>query len=286
MFNSFAYYSGLLTLLQRANEEFYHIFVERLTDGDMGNCALAIEEVSRPDAKQTKSMLMGNVLRLGDVENHPDEAIEISVKTSKCTALARPKSWKKFARMGDEDDDIVMRNADDDDEPRPTFGELAMQTRYVYDPSGYHDEDADASMDEDSQKKSESVEVEKEDLIRGYKYGTSYVPVPENNFPKLETKKGIDITGFIHSEHFRREWAMGEVQYVWADPNSPLQQVALSSVVRAMIKNDVMAIGRWVTKDGADPRMGILAPTKGETVDHLLWVQVNTPETDTETNTY
>ena len=261
---------------QRANEEFYHDFISRVESGDMGNCALAIEEVSRPDVKMTKSALMGNVLRIGDVENHPEEAIELNVKTSKCTALARPKSWKKFARMGDEDEDIIMRSADDDEQPKATFVQLAMQSRYMYDPTGHHNEDDETALDEDIERKGELVEVEKEELIRGYKYGTSYVPVPEDNFPRLETKKGIDITGFIHSEQFRREWAMGETQYVWADPSSPVQQVAMSSIVKAMTKENVMAIGRWVTRDGMDPKMGVLIPMTSEGVDHLLWVQVRT----------
>lgn len=33
---------------------------------------------------------------------------------------------------------------------------------------------------------------------------------------------------------FRREYALGEISYVWADPNSPAEQVALSALVRAM----------------------------------------------------
>jgi len=35
-----------------------------------------------------------------------------------------------------------------------------------------------------------------------------------------------------------------------------------------------MAIARWVTKDGADPKMGVLSPSIFENVDCLLWVQV------------
>lgn len=74
---------------------------------------------------------------------------------------------------------------------------------------------------------------------------------------------------------------MGEVQYVWADPANPQQQVALSSVVRAMKgkeddpkEQELFAIARWVTRDGADPKMGVLAPTVFERVDCLLWTHV------------
>ena len=35
-----------------------------------------------------------------------------------------------------------------------------------------------------------------------------------------------------------------------------------------------MAIARWVTKDGMDPKMGVLSPVVFDEVDCLLWAQV------------
>lgn len=67
---------------------------------------------------------------------------------------------------------------------------------------------------------------------------------------------------------------MSEVQYIWADPGSPQQQVALSSIVQAMFEKHVFAIARWVSKDGMDPKMGVLAPSMFTNIDCLLWVQV------------
>lgn len=67
---------------------------------------------------------------------------------------------------------------------------------------------------------------------------------------------------------------MGEVQYIWADPGSPQQQVALSSIVQAMYDKGVYAIARWVSRDGMDPKMGVLAPNIFTKIDCLLWVQV------------
>jgi Ku70/Ku80 beta-barrel domain len=67
---------------------------------------------------------------------------------------------------------------------------------------------------------------------------------------------------------------MGEVQYVWANPDSPQQQVALSSLVEAMDRLNMYAIARWVTRDMSDAKMGVLAPCRFQNVDCLLWVQV------------
>lgn len=73
---------------------------------------------------------------------------------------------------------------------------------------------------------------------------------------------------------FCRDHPLGEVSYIWADPASPNQQVALSSIAQAMEEKKVMAIARWVGRDGADPKMGVLSPSIFENVDCLLWVQV------------
>lgn len=71
---------------------------------------------------------------------------------------------------------------------------------------------------------------------------------------------------------------MSEVQYIWADPSSPNQQVALSSIVQGMLSARVMGIARWATKDGMDPKMGVVAPCSFDKVDCLLWVQVSMHE--------
>lgn len=232
---STSYYVILSNLpFQRANEEFYHTFVSALQNGIVGNCALALRETTRPDMKQTKSTLMGTVLRLGDVDSRSDEAIEMIVKTSKCTALARPKSWKKFAirETLDEDDEMEV----DEDEHKTAYAQLKMRSEYLVD-RGDHDEDEDVKMEEEDdetldeaekrakQKEKEELleKVEKEQLIRGFKYGTTYAPCPDGQFPRLPTKKGIDICGFFPAKNVRpmlsnKYTAHGEIVPSRAEP--------------------------------------------------------------------
>jgi len=167
--------------------------------------------------KTTKSVLMGTVLRIGDVEGRPQEAAEILVKSSKCTALARPKGWKKFGRRvgGGEDDEDEDMGGDDEDERKTAYAQLAMRTEYFVD-RAEHDDDEEAAdkgkdkdemdVDEDGETKEkvkeENIErVEKEQLVRGFKYGTTYVPCPDGQFPKLNSVKGIDICGFFRAEN-------------------------------------------------------------------------------------
>ncbi|TFK47939.1 SPOC domain-like protein [Heliocybe sulcata] len=261
--------------IKRANEAFFHTFVEELGNGTVGSCAFALQEISRPDVKSVKSALLGSVLRLGDIDTRSEEAIEVMVKYSKCTAITRPKGFKKFAKR-------PLPTDEQTDPESNLWVELKMQTKYVLEEE---DGDSDVEMKnvEDVNKESKDGEVEdkkepealdKEQLQRGFKYGSTYVLCPDGSFQKLDTRKGIDIAGFFRKKDFRRDYSMGEVYYVWADPSSPQQQVAFSSIVQAMFERDLMAIARWVNKDGAEPKMGVLYPDVGSTVDNFLFVQM------------
>ncbi|KAJ7226110.1 SPOC domain-like protein [Mycena pura] len=283
--------------IKRENEFFYTRFIEGLDHGVVGTCAFALREIARPDIKFTKSTLMGTTLRLGDTQSRPEEAIEINIKTSKCTALNRPKSWKKFGiRKKIPADDISDEGEQDemdvDDPARPpkkvNFVQLKMHTEYYVDRRDHNSED-DVKIEEQEAQLEENEDedltgtnkiapgleqVDKETLIRGFKYGTTYVPCPDGQFDRLPTTKGIDICGFFPAKNFRRELSMGEIQYVWGDPSQPEQQVAISSIAQAMYEKNVMAIARWVSKDGMDAKMGVLAPCIDEGVDCLLWAQM------------
>lgn len=150
---------------------------------------------------------MGTVLRIGDVEGHAEEACEILVKTSKATAVARGKSWKKFARRVDVSGEDDKMEGDGDDGKKVAFAQLMMRTEYYIDQMDHSedkDEEQDDAMDvdEDTDKKASNLEkVQKEQLVRGFKYGSTYAPCPDGQFPKLATKKGIDICGFFLAEN-------------------------------------------------------------------------------------
>ncbi|KAL4254498.1 ATP-dependent DNA helicase II subunit 2 [Abortiporus biennis] len=277
---------------KRANEEFFHMFASHLEDdrGVVGNCEFALSEISRPDIRQVKSSLMPTELRLGDTENHPDESIKIFVKSSKCTAIQRPKSFKKFAIRRAE----LMMEKKDKDDMKQTFVQLKLRSECFGEDEekmaraeqqkelhpeleAEDDEENDTpeqALAREKKKRELLIPLEKEDLVRGYKYGSDYVPVEDANFPRLPTKKGIDICGFFKVEGFKRDLAMNEVQYIFADPSSSVQQLALSSIIKAMNQTGCLAIARWVSRDGMDPKMGVLSPTECDNVDCFLWVQM------------
>lgn len=264
-------------ILQHENEKFYHTFISRLNTGIVGNCDFALQELSRPDIKQTKSALLGTVLRIGDVDARPHEAIEIVVKSSKSTAISRPKSWKKFSKRLPKDGES---DGEEEENGAAEFVQLHMRTDYYLESAGAPGSDRTSASEKANSEGASSSSttppqrMEKEELIRGFKYGSSFAPCPDGQFPKLPTRRGIDICGFFLEKNFRREYAMGEVTYLWADPNSGKEQVALSAIVQAMYEKGALAIARWVSRDGTDPKMGVLKPAVAENVDYFLWVQV------------
>lgn len=151
---------------------------------------------------------MHNVLRIGDTDTRTDEAMEILIKTSKCTAVNRPKAFKKFAirpKLRDRDEEVKAMAVDEEEEEgkATTYVQLKARTEYFVDKAEPKDDDEmEMKVEEDSEEAARLAaaaleKVEKEELIRGFKYGSSYVPCPDGQFAKLPTKKGIDLVGFI-----------------------------------------------------------------------------------------
>lgn len=174
----------------------------------MGTLSFALQEITRPEIKQTRSTLMATVLTLGDPSNNPLEALEIIVKTSKCTALARPKSWKRFApRDGKHADEMDVDSVPtilgdgSGETKKAVWAQLKMRTEFhVERDEQDNDDERNEDMDVDDTKRS-GAKVEKEQLVRGFKYGSSYVPCADGQFEKLSSHKGIYICGFFNADN-------------------------------------------------------------------------------------
>jgi ATP-dependent DNA helicase 2 subunit 2 len=208
------------------------MFAKQLTTGIVGSCEFALQDISRPDIKTTRSALMGSTLRIGDIHNKPTESMEIQVKLSKCTAIARPKSWKRVVlRKKDKDKDNKDEDGEggsdetEDDAEEPidttegaTYVELKKRSEYYRDSdeSSVDDEEDQTRVEEEKTvyddtrvKRDEQLTVEddrrvdREELIKGFKYGSTYTPCPDGQFDRLKTKKGIDVCGFFKSRNVR-----------------------------------------------------------------------------------
>ncbi|KAG8689972.1 ATP-dependent DNA helicase II subunit 2 [Ceratobasidium sp. 394] len=189
--------------VKRINENFWTQFIDRVENGQMGTCAYALHETSRPEPRPTKSAMSNNVFRIGDPEGVPGQAIEIAVKTSKATAIVRPHSMKKFAKRdvagaregGDgADRESTQQGAHGD---HKLYVELKRRTDYVVKlPESSH-ETEDNESEEGEKQESPGEVVEKETLVKAFKYGSTWVPCEEGHFEGLHTRKGIEVHGFI-----------------------------------------------------------------------------------------
>lgn len=195
------------------NENFYSRLISTLPEGFglLGSLEHALLTLTYPHIKETKSALLSTTLRLGDVEVRESEAIELNVRVAKCTSLARAASWKKFFKKDSDEEDIQ----DAEDEGKAIYKEVKRRTEYVIDRSTEEEEGKekepttqDISIDVDEEKSVVEEEtrfekVEKEQLIKGFKYGSTYVPCPDGQFERLNTKKGIEICGFFQRKNVR-----------------------------------------------------------------------------------
>lgn len=138
--------------------------------------------------------MMSHILRIGDAEEHPEESIEIPVKVSKSTMLARPKSLKKFAPR--------PSDRDEGQNGTTTYAQLSIRTEYYLNKHTTDLSEAEkVELKEEEEENIDAVELEmfeKEELVKGFKYGTTYVTCPDGHFENLPgANVGIHICGFF-----------------------------------------------------------------------------------------
>ena len=184
----------------------------------MGTLAYALQVTQSPDIKITKSTLSKTTLSIGDIHLRPDESIQIMVKTGKATATVRPPSLKKFAMRTDgSGGPKESQHQPQPSKPTmPSLGDVApleMRTQYVVKESDDIDDpkankpirDFDDEDEEDVSKDTfqDSQRVEKEDLTRAYKYGSTWIPIEDESADRLSTVKGLEVIGFSYEDLVR-----------------------------------------------------------------------------------
>lgn len=150
--------------------------------------------------------MANNIFRIGDPESMPDQAIEIAVKTSKATAIVRPHPMKKFtkrevgsAREGGMEWEQSQGSTPDQ---QKLYIELKRRTEYMVrlpeaKDSNEVEENEDNEEGESHKPEPTGEIVEKETLVKAFKYGSTWVPCEEGHFDGLHTRKGIEVHGFI-----------------------------------------------------------------------------------------
>ncbi|APA10393.1 hypothetical protein sscle_06g051630 [Sclerotinia sclerotiorum 1980 UF-70] len=223
-------------LVKAENEKLLRSFTESCLDGIFGTIAEAIEALATPVVKVTREYnTYTGPLTLGDPTKYPETAVSIDVARYFKTHQAKPVSARSYVEAGDEE----LPDADDLTSVKQT------RTYKVNDPTA----------------PGGKRDVERDDLEKGYEYGSTIVHISQadEGVTKLQAIKDFSIIGFVPN-NYERYLNMGESCITIPQKTNEKARMALSSFVHALNELNSCAVARIVKKDGADPLIVILAP--------------------------
>lgn len=157
----------------------------------IGTAAEAIQSLSTPKVKTTRIYKGGykGKLSLGDYKKYPDTALYIDVERYFRTKQAKPVGASSFVNQSNGEPSGQSSHTMNDVEMTDALDLSAVKSAFTYtvkDPSG----------------PGGKKHVERDELAKGYMYGSTAVPINESeeNVTKLETFQSFEIIGFIHKE--------------------------------------------------------------------------------------
>ncbi|CAG7921487.1 unnamed protein product [Penicillium olsonii] len=242
------------------NEELLQTFATDC-EGMFGTLDQAVSELDIPRPKVTKSVVsFRGTLRLGDPEEY-ETALRIPVERFFRTAVAKPSSASSFVqRSGAEpgQDSTLGGQGSNANESL-----TSVRTSRTYQIS---DESAPGGK----------VDVERDDLAKGYEYGRTVVAIDQSDesVTSLRTFAGLDLIGFIHEDKYERHMHMSNTNVIIPERGNDNASLALSSFIHALHEVESYAVARLVTKENKPPMVVLLAPSIEPDYECLIEVQL------------
>ncbi|KGO71826.1 DNA helicase, ATP-dependent, Ku type [Penicillium italicum] len=228
-------------------------------EGVYGTLEQAVSELDIPRIKVTKSMpsFKGNLM-LGNPEEY-DTAITIPVERYFRTYVAKPISASSF----------VPRSGTDAGSQAQVEGNgegdalTSVRTSRTYQIT---DESAPGGK----------IDVERDDLAKGYEYGRTAVPIEQTdeNVANLQTFAGMGLIGFVQKDHYDRYMHMSNTNIIIPQRANDNASLALSSLIHALYELESYAVARLVTKESKPPMLVLLAPSVEANYECLIEVQL------------
>ncbi|XP_037767924.1 X-ray repair cross-complementing protein 5 isoform X2 [Chelonia mydas] len=110
----------------------------------------------------------------------------------------------------------------------------------------------------------DETEVQKDDLVQGFCYGSDIVPFSKVDEEQMKYKteaKCFSVLGFSRSSQIQRHHYMGnQVLKVFAAKDDEAAAVALSALIHALDELDVVAIVRYAYDRRSNPQVGVAFP--------------------------
>lgn len=250
------------------NETLLRTLVEDC-DGVYGTFEQAVAELDVPRVKAVKSMAsFKGYLQLGNPEDY-DSAIRIPVERYYRTYVAKPPTASSFVLRSDpaagkeEAESSEAAAAKSESQSGDTNALTTVRSMRTY-----HVEDESAPGGK--------IDVERDDLAKGYEYGRTAVHISETdeNVTILETYAGLELIGFIQSGQYQRYMHMSNTNIIVGQRANDKATLALSSFIHALFELECYAVARLVTKENKPPVVVLLAPSIEPDYECLLEVQL------------
>mmetsp|Transcript_14585 Transcript_14585/g.41440 ORF Transcript_14585/g.41440 Transcript_14585/m.41440 type:complete len:728 (+) Transcript_14585:232-2415(+) len=105
-------------------------------------------------------------------------------------------------------------------------------------------------------------ELEADLLVKGYKYGKTFVPFSKADEAALKyaAPKCLKLIGFTRRSYIPRHHFMGGPEVLTPQPGYPEAGAAVASLATALYETDRAAIVRFVKREGQAPKLGALLP--------------------------
>ncbi|KAM4897448.1 X-ray repair cross-complementing protein 5 [Sylvia borin] len=145
--------------------------------------------------------------------------------------------------------------------------------------------DAKTHRKEDVQKETvyclnddDETEVQKDDTIQGFRYGSDIVPFSKEDEEQMKYKtegKCFSVLGFARSSQIQRHYYMGnQTLKVFAAKGDESAAVAFSALVRALDELKVVAVVRYAYDRRCNPQIGVAFPCINDAYECLIYVQL------------
>ncbi|KAF4796948.1 X-ray repair cross-complementing protein 5 [Turdus rufiventris] len=124
----------------------------------------------------------------------------------------------------------------------------------------------------------DETEVQKDDTIQGFRYGSDIVPFSKEDEEQMKYKtegKCFSVLGFARSSQIQRHYYMGsQALKVFAAKDDENAAVAFSALVRALDELRVVAVVRYAYDRRCNPQVGVAFPYIKDAYECLIYVQL------------
>uniref|UniRef100_A0A663DV86 X-ray repair cross-complementing protein 5 n=1 Tax=Aquila chrysaetos chrysaetos TaxID=223781 RepID=A0A663DV86_AQUCH len=124
----------------------------------------------------------------------------------------------------------------------------------------------------------DETEVQKDDTIQGFRYGSDIVPFSKEDEEQMKYKtegKCFSVLGFSRSSQIQQHYYMGnQVLKVFASKDDENAAVAFSALVHALDELKAVAIVRYAYDRRCNPQIGVAFPYIKDAYECLIYVQL------------